>query len=100
MNDIQKMKRNFRNSKAWKEFKKKKKEEQGKYDPITGGKLSRTANLHHRDLDEDHYTDISCSDNFVLLNHNTHEFLHWLYRYYQKDPVIIERIEKELKKWK
>jgi hypothetical protein len=28
----------------------------------------------------------------------THDFIHWLYRYYPKDPAIIDRIKSEMER--
>jgi hypothetical protein len=30
----------------------------------------------------------------------THDFIHWLFRYYPKDPGIIDRIKAEMEKMK
>ena len=32
-------------------------------------------------------------ENFVALNKQTHETLHFLFRYYQKDPAILDRLK-------
>ena len=74
----QKEKTKFRASKEWKAFRDKKRKEQVK-DPVTGAKLTRMANLHHLDLDESHYEDISNEDNFIFLNQYTHKVVHWLF---------------------
>lgn len=79
----QKEKTKFRASKQWKNFREKKRKEQEK-DPITGAKLGRCANLHHCDLDETHYEDLSNEDNFVFLNKATHDVVHWFFS--RKDP--------------
>ena len=71
-------------------------------DPITGGKLSRGANLHHRHVtaDEEEYKDISNEDEYVMLNLMTHKVLHWCYIYYRKyGREFLDRIEQELNKW-
>ena len=74
----QKDKTKFRTSKKWRDFRDKKRKEQ-KVDPITGAKLTRMANLHHKDLDEEHYEDISNEDNFVFLNKKTHDVVHFFF---------------------
>lgn len=71
-------KQKFRASKEWKDFRKRKFAEQ-KTDPVTGSKLTKMANLHHKDLDESHYTDISNENNFVMVNQKTHEAIHLLF---------------------
>ena len=70
-------------------------------DPITKHKLYKGWNLHHRHVtaDTDEYQDISNEEHYVCFNKQTHEFLHWLYRYWKKDPEILERLEIELESW-
>ena len=101
MNKVQKAKRNFRASKIWKAFRHKKNVEQKGIDPITKKKLYKGCNLHHRHVtaDTDEYQDISNPDHYIMLNKQTHEFLHWLYRYWKDDPDIIDRIIEEMEKW-
>lgn len=96
MNDIQKKKRNFRNSKKWKEFRHKKHVEQKGLCYVTKKKLLKMANLHHKDLDEKHYEDISKPENFVFVNKSIHEVIHTLWRYYKDDPTILDRLKEIL----
>lgn len=96
MTEEQKAKRNFRNSKKWKEFKKQKKEACGSVDYITQYPLRKGWQLHHEDLDPAHYQELN--DNFLCCNKQTHDFIHWLFRYYRNDPTIIYRVEKEMEK--
>lgn len=74
----QDMKKKFRTSKEWKEFRQYMRDKQ-KTDPVTGQKLTRMANLHHMNLDETKYTDLSKEEDFVFLNHYTHKMVHWLF---------------------
>lgn len=74
----QKWKTKFRSSKEWKDFRNKKRKEQ-KVDPVTGAKLTRMANLHHLNLDESKYEDLSNEDNFVFLNQATHKVVHYFF---------------------
>ena len=99
MNDIQKAKRNFRQTKRWKEFRKEMKIKCGGVDLITGHKLRKGFQVHHRNLDESQYQNLR-EDWFICINNQTHEFLHWLYRYYVKDEAIIDRIKAEMQKMK
>ena len=102
MNKSQKSKRNFRNSKAWKEFRHEMNIKQKGIDPITGAKLTKGCNLHHRHITagEDDYKDISNEDDFVMLNSMTHKMLHWTFTYYNKfGREFLDRIEEELNKW-
>ena len=98
MNEAQKRKRNFRARKVWKEFKAKKKKECGGLDLITLHKLGRRWELHHEDLREENYEKLN--DNFLPCNNMTHDFIHWLFRYYLKDPGIIDRIKAEMERMK
>ena len=96
MNEAQKRKRNFRARKVWKLFKLRKKKECGGIDLITLHKLGRRWELHHEDLDDANYEKLN--DNFLPCNNMTHEMIHWLYRYYVKDPEIIDRLKTEMEK--
>ena len=98
MNEAQKKKRNFRKRKAWKDFKLRKKKECGGKDLITLSKLGKRWELHHEDLWEENYEVLN--DNFLPCNNQTHEMIHWLYRYYVKDPEIIDRIKAEMERMK
>ena len=53
-------------------------------DYFTGNKLSNRFNLHHLNLDSHFYTDL-VSDNFIPLNPQSHDCLHWLYTQSIKD---------------
>ena len=100
LSDKQKTKRNFRNSKAWKNFRHEKNVEQKGLDPITGCKLTKTANVHHKILDEDKYKDISDKDNFIMINSSTHDTVHWCLRYIKKygDLRVLYALYKEVEK--
>lgn len=95
MNEAQKSKRNFRASKKWLNFKKTMWKKCNKLDGITLKPLRKRASLHHRNLDEKEYQNLK-EEWFLPCNSLTHRFLHWIYKYYEKDPQIIDRIKKEL----
>lgn len=102
MNKAQKSKRNFRNSKAWRTFRHEMNIKQKGIDPITGAKLAKGCNLHHRHITagEADYKDISNKDDFVMLNSMTHKMLHFGYTYYKKyGREFLDRIEEEWKRW-
>lgn len=102
MSKLAKSKRNFRNSKAWKDFRHKMNVKQHGLDPVTLAKLAKGCNLHHRHIsaDEDDYKDMSDEDDFVMLNILTHKMLHWGYTYYKKyGKEFLERLEEEWKRW-
>lgn len=71
-------KRKFRATKKWKEFRDYMRNKQ-KVDPITGQKLTRCANLHHLNMHEEFYEDISNEENFVFLNQATHDTIHFFF---------------------
>ncbi len=93
----QSSKTKFRSSAKWKKFRQFCKN-RDRIDYITQKPLLKGFNLHHLDLDENHYQDLSDETKFICLNKQTHEMIHWLYRYYQKDPSIIQRLEELLQK--
>ena len=93
LNASQKKKRDFRASKIWKLFRHQKNVEQDGLCYITHKKLLKGANLHHLDLDEKNYTDISDPSHFVFVNKSIHEVIHTLWRYYQKDPEVLVRLK-------
>jgi hypothetical protein len=89
----------FRQTKRWLEFRKRLIEEQ-KTDPITGNRLSKTANCHHKLLDYDRYTDLT-EENFVILNKNSHDCVHFLFlksdpRAWRKRILALIRILKHM----
>ena len=98
MNDIQKKKRNFRNSKKWKEFRKKKMLEQKNLDPITETKLSGRFALHHKNLNAENYEDISKEDDFIAILKETHDSIHWMLRYIKKykDLRVLDNFYNEV----
>lgn len=100
MNETQRKKRNFRNSKKWKEFRHRINLKQKGRCYISGAKLNKLSNLHHMNLNPDCYEDVTDEDNFVFLNHSMHEVVHALWRYYKDDETILERLEEVLCKMK
>lgn len=92
VSEKQKIKRKLRGTKAWKTLRHEKNIEQGGIDPLTNKKLSKTANLHHMDLNSEHYLDIEDHERFLMLNKNSHDTIHFLYNYYVKDREIINRL--------
>ena len=60
-------------------------------DCITNKPLRAKWNLHHLDLREENYQVLK-EERFRPLNSDTHDCVHFLYRYYKKDPFIIDRL--------
>lgn len=100
MTEAQRKKRNFRGTKKWKCFRKKMKHVYGGVDYVTQKKLYKGWELHHMDLDETHYQDLSDIGHFMACNKKTHEFIHWAYEYYKNDRQFIKRFTDVLKKMK
>lgn len=86
------MKQKFRMSAVWKKFRQKIRRLVC-CDYITRHPLTRSWNLHHLDMRDCNYTDISRMERFMPLNEGTHEFIHWLYRLWVKDASVLRRIE-------
>lgn len=86
-------KKQFRMSQVWKRFRVKMKKQYAGLDSVTMEPLSRTWNLHHMNLDSSSYTDISEQLYFRPLNERTHETVHYLYKFYKKDPEVLDRLK-------
>ena len=94
MTEQEKEKKRFRQRKEWREFRETQRKKR-KIDPITGKKLVKSFELHHLDLNPEHYTDLS-EENFIPLNKQTHKFIHWLYTYFLVDEGVIDRLREVL----
>ncbi|MCQ2589278.1 MAG: hypothetical protein MJ179_02535 [Treponema sp.] len=94
-----KYKAKIRNRKAFKELKERKRKEQGGLDYIMGKKLSKKYNCHHLDQRIENYENLS-EDRFVALGLTIHDIVHQLWRYYEKDPTVIDRLKEVLEKMK
>ena len=87
----------FRQSKEWKEFRKRIFDKQDGKDVITGKKLYKGYNVHHLDMSAENYDQL-IEENFIAVNKQTHDALHFLFRYYQKDPTVLDRLKTFLEK--
>ena len=85
----------LRATKEWKEFRKHIFDKQNGKDIITGKPLRKGYNVHHLDLSVENYDQL-IEGNFVAVNKQTHEALHFLFRYYQKDPTVLDRFKEVL----
>ena len=97
----QKNKTRFRATSRWKNFRASMYKKSGGLDEITGKPLRKGHwNLHHLDLDSDNY-EVLEEDRFLCLNNQTHDFLHWAYRYYRNDgKAFIDSFEDALERMK
>ena len=91
------VKAEFRKTKEWREFRKRIFDKQEGKDVITGKKLYKGYNVHHLDMSADNY-DKLIEENFIAVNKNTHETLHFLFRYYKNDKDVLDRIKQILDK--
>ncbi len=76
---LQKEKAKFRDSAVWKNFRNLLKKER-KVDFVTGKPLRAGFQLHHCDLNPEHYKNLN-PDNFVTLSRFSHSWVHKIYRY-------------------
>ena len=84
----------FRQSKIWKDFRKKMMQIQ-KIDQLTHKKLLKGFALHHLDMSAENYKDLN-PNKFRCLNKQSHECVHFLFRYYVKDRDVLKRLKKIL----
>ena len=89
------VKAQFRQTKVWKEFRKRIFNKQDGKDIITGKKLYKGFNCHHLDMSAENYDQL-IEENFIAVNKQTHDALHFLFRYYQKDPTVLDRLKEVL----
>lgn len=92
------VKKKFRKTEEWRQFRQDKIYEQNHLDYITGKRLLIGCNCHHLDMNVESYDDISDSSNFIALNRDTHEMIHELYKLYRNDPSVMDRIGYVLRK--
>ena len=95
MDNFQKKKESFRQSEKWKKFRKFKYTESSK-DYITHKRLRNNYNLHHLDLNPNHYQDLDDPSHFENLNSDMHSVVHKLYPFYKKDPEVLDRLKEIL----
>ena len=95
----QKDKSKFRRSGKWKKFRNYLRKKRY-VDCITLKPLYAGWNLHHLDLDKNHYEDISDEGKFACLNKKTHDAVHFFYQYYVKDKMVIARLTTLLEEMK
>lgn len=82
----------FRRTREWREWRIKIAELQNGKDAITGKKLSKRYHCHHLDMSADNYDQL-IEENFICLNKQMHDTIHILFRYYAKDPSILEKLK-------
>lgn len=93
-------KRSFRQSSKWKNFRKKKYDDQGGRDFITMKPLTKCFHCHHGNLNADEYSNLEDDQNFIALNKSTHEMVHWCLRYVKAfhSMEVIDRLYAEVER--
>ena len=94
-----KYKAKIRNRKAFKELKERKRLEQKGLDYITHKKLGKKYNTHHLDQRIKNYENLA-DERFVALGLNVHDLVHTLYKYYEKDETVLDRLKEVLEMMK
>lgn len=84
----QKEKAKFRQTAAWKSFRQQLKKDR-KVDFVTGKPLRAGFQVHHCDLNPEHYKNLD-PDNYILFNRTFHKVVHEIYRYNWQD--VLERL--------
>lgn len=69
-------------------------------DEITGLPLSKGSTVHHLDMRDEFYKDLSNDERFVILNKKTHIFLHWIYFIYKQNPEVFDNFRDICEKMK
>lgn len=92
-----KIKKDFINTLEWRRWRYTMVDWYENKDVITQKKLRKGFNVHHLDMREENYT-ILRPERFRPLNKDSHECVHFIFRYYEKDPEIIDRLKAVLDK--
>lgn len=87
-----KVKQDFLRSLTWKRWRYTLVDYYSNMDALTNKPLRPRFNVHHLDMREEHYTVLK-EERFRCLNSESHDTIHFLYRYYKKDPFILERLK-------
>lgn len=91
-----KVKDKFRTTSIWKEFRNTIKKERA-VDELTGRKLTKTWNCHHRLTDSCFYTKLKRS-NFRAFNNQMHKLYHIVYEEMRKNPDFLDKLKKMVMK--
>ena len=94
---MKKENRSFLLSKIWKNFRKRVYDLFKGKDPLTLSKLYKGYSTHHLDQRKENYYNLD-EKRFLPLNKQSHEVVHFLFRYYIKDKKIIDRLVEILDK--
>lgn len=87
-----KTKDRFRTTDAWKKFRNAVKSER-LVDELTGRKLTKTWNCHHRRTDGRYYTDLKKAS-FRAFNNQMHKLFHIVYEEMRKNPKFLDNLKR------
>lgn len=90
------LKSKFRATSVWLNFRTALKNER-KVDELTGRKLTKTWNCHHRRTDSRLYTDLN-KKYFMCLNNQMHDYYHITYEEMRKNPKFLDKVKREVLK--
>lgn len=91
-------KKKVRDTAAWRQLRLDIADEHDNLCALTKKKLLKGWQNHHLDMSEENYDDFSDHSKFVPLNRAAHDLVHTLFRYYRKDPTILDRLKDILDK--
>ena len=92
---LKSVKAEFLRSLVWKRWRYHLVDHYNNQDQLTLKPLRKGFNIHHLDMREENYQVLK-EERFRPLNSDSHDCVHFLYRYYKKDPFIIDRLRKIL----
>ena len=100
MTDEAKKKASFRKTSKWKNWRKHLKTKR-KTDEVTGKPLYKGWQCHHFDMRIENYEDLR-EEKFACLNKQTHEVVHWMFRYKNWKEIIynLSKILTEMEKYR
>lgn len=94
-----KYKAKIRNRKSFKDLKERKRIEQKGLDYITHKKLGKKYNCHHLDQRIENYENLE-DERFIDIGLTIHDIVHQLWRYYEKDETVLDRLKEVLEMMK
>lgn len=89
------LKSKLRQTKEWRQFRIDIEDYYDGIDYLTHKKLLKGWNNHHMDMRVENYCNLVV-DRFRPFNKSSHDLIHVLYRYYIKEPEILERLKEIL----
>ena len=92
---LKNIKAEFLRSLTWKRWRYHLVDHYSNKDSLTLKPLRKGFNVHHLDMRDENYQVLK-EERFRPLNSDSHDCVHFLFRYYKKDPFIIDRLREIL----